>query len=958
MNQSLNGVWSLSFATENQGPIIEDMFQYNSNTESINKSFDRDIMKEIINNLHWNNEISIPSTTEIARIPSSINELEKATTMYLGRPYKVHGKVWYKTLIDIPVEMQGHQVQLYIQRSKYSNIFIDGVHVSGSFETVVPQVHNLGQLTVGEHELVVCVDNELEKYSNFSVSLYRGHQYTDHTQTNWNGMLGCVELRYYKDIYISKGMIIDQNEVKHCKLELGGCALLDDSWCNMNQLYHCIHLNVFDKENQLIYKIESKLTQEHLKEQKVELKIPNHILAEWDEFNPNYYKVEAYLTINGKVSCHSYETHTGIRKLTTSDYEIRLNDNRIHLRGSLDCAIYPLTGACPFTIEEWRIILLTMKEYGLNHYRFHSWCPPKEAFMAADEIGMYLQVELSNFANGFYSEQEEGYDKALNDYLYDQSRKLLLEYGNHPSFIIYSIGNEMIGNMNEFNKLLSYLKTVRHDLLLNQGANNFLEDPIQCQEDDVWIMMRTTKEDNIRASFSHNDPPLGYMQRMDRQGTIMNYNKEVSVSNVPVISHEIGQFQSSPRVSDKKLYTGALRGDSFEIIEQRLKDKKLLEYNLEDYKNSGQLLLACYKEEIEAALRTDCMSGFQLLGLQDFSGQGTALVGVLDSLMKNKEFITSKNFRKFNNHTVVLAKFPSYSYEISEQIPLEIELYNYSGVSMSSTLNISIYKDFASYDQDIVYDETKRIYHTSMNDCIGDDRSLTSLTKLNINLKDISFDIMNGQGKEYTLVVEYNGYENSYPLYLFYIDKDCNEVISMNKEELEEPYQVYEDLKEISHELREEISRGKKVLVLSSHMNDSIEGFFTTDFWCYPMFKEACIMTNKDIAPGTLGLSIDKDHEALTGFPTNSYSNWQWHPITMNSRPIILDNEILDHKGNIHMIVRAIDNFDRNHHLGLVYEETIGEGTLVVCASNLRNHLEQLECRCLYESLVRYMEAL
>lgn len=948
MKLSLEGMWELSFDKMNQ---------------------------------NYNERITLPGTTEEQKLECPFTTKDTESTLYLGREYKVHGVVWYKRMIQIPSSMEHYQVQLFMERTKFTKVYIDGNYMGNSYETLVPQVYELGKLTPGEHELVIGVDNALDNYECFPKSLYLGHQYTDHTQTNWNGIIGEISLNYYKDAYIQEVLLVQQeNEIRSI------VELTINKECDVNPLSSVIvKRELYQQGTSLVWEDSSEYTicpkeNDGIFTQKIVGEIPKSILSPWDEFNPVWYEVRINLLNTDKeLICPTFTTVTSNRELSTSGRNLLLNGKRISLRGSLDCAIYPKTGVAPYKVSEWKEIFQTVMEYGINHYRFHSWCPPKAAFLAADELGFYLQVELSCFANGLYEEADEKYDKVLADYLYDQSEKLIKTFGNHPSFILFAVGNEMVGNVDAFTALLKHLKSIRNDLLYTQGSNNFLENPTKCAEDDVWIMMRTTKTDNIRASFSHNDLPLGYMQEKVRQGTLKDYNNEASNSNVPLISHEIGQYQSYPRLKDMDKFTGPLRPDAWNITLDRLKEKGLEDLNEDFYHASGALLVSCYKEDIEASLRTNEMSGFQLLGLQDFPGQGTALVGVLDSFMEDKGFITTKNFRQFCGRTVVLGKFPSYTYSLYDRIQLEVDIYNYSGSDLDESLGIKVYKGSKTYLEDNVFLPSDLIFEQVIPNIPAKDRELSSALKLDIaldNNKLVNALNLGDKGLELTLVLEYGDAINTYPLWVFKNniqqngigenqpnvngksnnDGNPHVIEQLNKDD---NLAITDQLNEhanlvITNILNEDVltlvKEGKKVLLCSSNMEHSIEGFYTSDFWCYPMFKEACINTGNPVAPGTLGLLIDSSHEALKKFPTKTFSQWQWHQIVINSSPMILDG-VPEAK----IIVGVIDNFDRNYRLGLIYEIQIGQGTLLVCAANLLEHLDIPEVNCLYNSLVEYL---
>lgn len=907
---SLAGSWELSFDTEN--PL-------------------------------YNQTINLPGTTEIEKLYSPNTRKEAPSTLYLGREYKHHGVAWYKRQILIPNTWTGLNVQLHLGRTKFTKVYVDGNYIGGSYETLIPQVHELGVLTPGTHELVICVDNALEQYDCFPKSLYQGHQYTDHTQSNWNGIIGEIKLTCYTEAYIKEVLLLGDNELNinaKVYIDLSKASSFDEE--NKKDRSYFVELEVLKYGKELIW--EGKDCFSNISSsQSVTIEIPKNLLLQWDEFTPVWYEVRVKLSdCNHNMLCPVYTSITGNRSLSTKGRELLLNEKRISLRGSLDCAIYPLTGAAPSSVEEWKRIFQSVMEYGINHYRFHSWCPEEAAFIAADELGFYLQVELSCFANGLYLLTDEKYDKVLEDYLYDQSEKIIRAYGNHPSFILFAVGNEMVGNIKAFELLLKHLKNIRKDLLYTQGSNNFLENPTKCVEDDVYIMMRTTKTDNIRASFSHNDMPLGYLQGKERQGSYIDYNEASRISHVPLISHEIGQYQSLIRIKDKEKFTGPLRPDAWNIIEERFKEKGLLDKNEEFYKASGALLVACYKEEIEASLRSNEMSGFQLLGLQDFPGQGTALVGVLDSFLESKGFIHPNNFRQFCDRVVVLGKFKSYTYTYTETIPLTVEVYNYGGCDLCNDLKIKLMMGSKTYLEELEFDQDALIYETVVKDIKAADRSLNHSITLELALaedKIINTIKKENKGMDVTLLLEYGDIRNSYTLWIF--DDKPYELINNNiiiKDKLDE-------------EVMELAKQGSKVLVCSNQMVDTIEGFYTSDFWCYPMFKEACINTGKPVAPGTLGLLIDNKHKALEKFPSKTYSEWLWQPIVMNSAPVILDKE-----EDITMIVQVIDNFDRNHTLGLIYEQKLGKGKILVCASDLLEQMDVTESANLLRSLVEYLE--
>lgn len=94
---------------------------------------------------------------------------------------------------------------------------------------------------------------------------------------------------------------------------------------------------------------------------------------------------------------------------------------------------------------------------------------------------------------------------------------------------------------------------------------------------------------------------------------------------------------------------------------------------------TGELSRLAYREEIEAAMRTRELSGISLLGLQDFPGQGTALVGMMNSHLEPKpyDFARPERFREFFQECRILVKLPHYTYEAGERLIAEVEAANF-----------------------------------------------------------------------------------------------------------------------------------------------------------------------------------------------------------------------------------------------------------------------------------------
>ena len=121
-----------------------------------------------------------------------------------------------------------------------------------------------------------------------------------------------------------------------------------------------------------------------------------------------------------------------------------VNGRKIFLRGTLECCIFPLTGYPPTDVRRRGSgSSASAKAHGLNHIRFHSWCPPEAAFAAADELGFYYQVEMRVL--GQPGEPPSATAGRSTSGSTREADRILKAYGNHPSFLLMAYGNEPAG---------------------------------------------------------------------------------------------------------------------------------------------------------------------------------------------------------------------------------------------------------------------------------------------------------------------------------------------------------------------------------------------------------------------------------------------------------------------------------------------------------------------------------
>jgi hypothetical protein len=667
----------------------------------------------------------------------------------------------------------------------------------------------------------------------------------------------------------------------------------------------------------------------------------------WDEFDPVLVKLSLTLTTKAgdKKYIHSKQVDFGMREFKSDGKYLTINGKRAFLRGRLDCANYPLTGYPPMDKESWLKLFRQLKTYGINHWRFHSWCPPEEAMQAADEVGVYLQPELPNKRSGMdkksmedeaalkmynadYMKVDAGIiNMTLKDYLKREGELIFRYFGNHPSFTMFTLGNEL-GREEAMYKLVAHFKEVDSRRLYAQGSNNMHWDLSFAEGDDFWVTAKTAPDLPVRGAFFQGDYPKGHIENLP-PSTIVDYSRSLIGIPVPLVSHEIGAFQVSPDFNDIAKFTGVTRARNYEIFRDRLRKANMLDQSDDFVKASGKLAVICYREDIEAALRTPDFAGFQLLDLQDFPGQGTALVGILNDFMEPKGLITPEKWRQFCSEVVPLLKMEKYTWTNNEKFSGKIEIAQYGKDDFKN----------AEVRWEVINGEGKKISEGKFI------RPVLIRGKVN-DIGEISFpltEIKEAEKLQIAITIGGTSFKNEYDIWVYPDSINTSVPTGILVSETLDP------------KTQRHLENGGKAIIIPDHkkLTNCIKGAFQTDYWCYPMFARAAISRGIEPAPGSLGFLCNPDSPLFEHFPTEFHSNWQWWNLVKNCKPIILDETPADYKP----LVQTIDNFDRNHKLGMIFETKYGKGSALICAIDLLNLQDKPEARQLYYSILSYVKS-
>ncbi len=843
-------------------------------------------------------------------------------TMRLSRELTYDGMAWYQKEISVPEDWKGKSIRLIMERTKATQVWVDEIPVGSNNNLLIPQEYDLSAtIRPGKHRLTILVNNGLDA---FPKQVFGGHALSEHTQTNWNGIIGEFHLEASSSTHIQQVQIFP--DVKNHKADLKLSILNPD---NQNKKFNIrISAETWNTGSPQILK--SVTQQINLTQGENELSL-NYDLGNdalhWSEFSPTLYKLT--ISLEDKEIIDNCQVDFGLRCFKTEGTQFVINDTKTFLRGKHDACVFPLTGHPPMDTASWIKVFKIAKTYGINHYRCHTWVPPKAAFVAADIEGIYLEPELP-YWGGMDTKNQE-----LNAFLLKEGDLISKVYGNHASFVMFSLGNELSGDLAVMQDFVTHFRKTDHRHLYSFGSNNFLGFKGQVDGEDFFVTCRVGAENkdsfssHVRASFSFADAYQGGLINGQYPSTTANYANAISKSTVPVVGHEIAQYQIYPNYDEIKKYTGVLKPWNFEVFRDRLKENHLEGQAKDFFRVSGALAAICYRADIETALRTPGFGGFQLLDLQDFPGQGTALVGLLDAFMESKGLITPEAFREFCNHVVPLLVMEKYCWTNSETFSGQIEIANYSDAKIQ---NQKVRWELRNTNGELFAKDS-----IIANIAQG---GLTEISRLKIDLSKIK----TAEKLNLTISLPGTSYKNTYPIWVYPENQDTSIPAGITV------------ANELDKKTIQQLQEGKTILLIPDHesvQEFSVGGLFTPDYWNYRMFKGISEWAKKPVSPGTLSILTNPEHPLFKDFPTEFHSNWQWWTIVKNSRPFILDQTPEDY----HPLIQVVDNVERNHKLGLLFEFAVGKGKLLVSMVNLKDIQDKPEGRQFYSSILRYIKS-
>lgn len=774
------------------------------------------------------------------------------------------GNAWYRRTVYVPRGWEGHPVTLYLERPHIeTTLFVNGKEIGHQMSLSTPHQYDLtNYVTYGEeNEIIICVYNGIE---NVCVG-QDSHSVTDQTQGNWNGIVGDIELRAVPVI----------------------------------------------ERIRAVPDVEAGVVRIEVNEASYELPLGKDT-CRWSEHNPQLYsrKVE-YQGVPVEVTF-------GIRDIRVEGRQIVLNDKPIWLRGTLESCCFPETGYAPMEVEEWVRIFEQCRTYGLNHVRFHSWCPPEAAFAAADRVGIYLQPEGPSWPNHGVRLRSGQY---IDTYLMEETKRIVDTYGHHPSFVMMAAGNEPAGRWVEYcndwvEEMMAYDPTriycgasVGGGWAWDNGSQFHVKGGGRGLE---WGRSAPQSTDDYYTSITF---PRNY------RDTVPN--------NSPIIAHEQGQWCAFPDLKETVQYTGVYKARNFELFADLLEENGMGDRAEDFLMASGKLQTLAYKYETERNLRTRDYAGFQLLGLNDYAGQGSALVGVLNVHWREKGYCTAEEWREFCSQTVPLARFPKFVYTADELLNIPVEVYH---AGENDIDNVVCTYRLNGLGEEVAGALPLRSLPRGKNIAAGN--IVQTLGAINYPAKvTLTVTVREVVGKE--SIVRGN---NHWDFWIY---------PAMYEEPSTEGIYIADMLDKKALAVLKE---GGKVLLTAAgkvtYGSDVVQHYLPV-FWNTSWFKMR--------PPHTTGACIDADHPLFAyGFPTDTWSNLNWWEL-LNRAQVM---NLTDFPAEYQSPIQPIDTWHVSRKLGMLIEANINGGKLLMTTMDITHDLDnRIVARQMRSTILNYMQS-
>jgi hypothetical protein len=807
------------------------------------------------------------------------------------------GGAWYQKDVEIPQNWVNQRIVLYLERPHYeSRIWVDDKEIPFLQNSLcVPHEYDLTAfLSVGTHRISVRIDNRTKEINVGQDS----HSITDQTQGNWNGIVGKIELQTTGKVWLDDIQVYP--DLKNKKAVVKMVLKNSTGKAVSGRIYLTAESFNSPKQHKLIplsTPFEIQDTQDTIQ---TDWDFGDEMQT-WDEFSPALYKLKARFQDNE----NEFRTiQFGMREFTINGHNFNINGRPIFLRGTVENCVFPLTGYAPMDVASWERIYRIAKNHGLNHFRFHSFCPPEAAFIAADLVGFYLQPEGPSWANHGSS---LGDGLPVDQYIFDETDRMAKSYGNYASFCMLAYGNEPRGGKQVAyqSKFVKYWRA-KDPRRVYTGAS-------------VGGSWAIAPDNEFMVRAEARNLPWGNLP-----SSLGDYRAKIEKFTVPFVTHEMGQWCAFPNFKEIPKYTGVLKAKNFELFQEDLADHNMGGLGDKFFQASGKLQALAYKTELETAFRTPNLNGFQMLGLNDYSGQGTALVGVLDAFWDEKGYISPKEFRRFCNTTVPLVRLEKFVFTSNTPLSIKIEMAHFGEKVLKNATVLWTLTDVKT--KAVFAEGAFKNKDISFGNALPIGESTVSLSKID-KPTQLKLEVK----------IENTDFANDWNIWVY----------PEKLPELAAKDILFTDT--LDAKALAILNAGGKVFLQAAGKivkGKEIVQYFQPAFWNTSWFKMR--------PPHTLGISLDPKHAAFADFLTDNHSDLQWWELL--NRAQVMNFE--DFPAPYQPLVQSIDTWFMNRKIGILAEMKIGKGKLLICSADVSKDLDKRPvARQFLYSLTRYMQS-
>ncbi len=815
-------------------------------------------------------------------------------TFFLTPDKHYVGVAWYRKTVTLDEVDRNGSYTVYLERPHIeTTLYVNGTKVGTCSSLVTAHQYDVtGLLRKGKNTITIRVDNRPETVNVGQDS----HSITDQTQGDWNGIVGRLELRRTGRVHITDLQVYPDVD----KLE----ALVDLRVVGnpKEKVTIMLHAGLKDGGGNGYSAIKTVSLTSDTTEVKVHVPMSGALL--WDEFHPNLYVLTTTVSTNGGLRKRTTDRRTttfGMRKFEIRGKMFYVNNHEIQLRGTVENCDFPLTGYPPMDVDSWLRVFRRCREYGLNHMRFHSYCPPEAAFVAADQIGFYLQPEGPSWPNHGV---KLGNGAPIDTYLMEETQRMARDYGNHPSFCMMACGNEPAGNWVAWvSDFVDYWKATDSRRVYTGASVG-----------GGW-QWQPKSQYHVKAGARG----LDWASR--QPATMDDFSAKIGEVKEPFVSHETGQWCAFPNFKETVKYTGVNKARNFEVFQDILRDNGMESRARLFLMASGKLQSLCYKYEIERTMRTPQYAGFQLLSINDYSGQGTALVGVTDVFFDDKGYMIAPEFREFCSPVVPLSRMPKFTYRNSETFHADILLNQYSE---SALKNATVVYSISAGGRTLTTGS-----FTAKDYPIGN----------NLPVGSVDYDLHGVQTPQkltLTVTVANTEARNHWDFWVY-------------PEEVKEEAGDVWVTDQFDEKTMRVLKKGGKVLLTAAgkttYGKEVVQTFMPV-FWNTSWFKMR--------PPHTTGIYVENTHDIFSLFPTDYHSDLQWWELVNRAQVM----QFTDFPADFQPLVQSIDTWFISRKIGMLFEANVLGGRLVMTTMDISRDLDKrIVARQMRASILHYMNS-